>query len=602
MALNKIFASAVASLCLIVAVPAMAGANDPQAPLAYTPISYDAASETITLTGRDMTIEQLVRIARHGAKVSLTAEARKRSADAYGLLLQAAAEGVSVYWFNRGAGAQRETVIFSGDPTTPENTALLKARQLASFARGEGSSYGPEVAREDIVRAMMAIRANAMSYEAASPQLTQMLVDMINAGITPVVGSAGTLGEGDLAQLADIGRAMVGKGYVYYKGKRVAASEALSAAGLKPLEPFGADDAALVSTNAYFTAQTALLVADTENLLNWMDIDTAMALLGMNSSVSPLSMPVQSNRPFPWLNWDARRVLDMVKGSYLLDADPKRIIQDPESLRATTQRTGSAWQSWAEVRDSVLIAMNSSDHNPAVRPGLKPTDSWELATPQMMKFHVKGGKLSGGQGGYIFSNANWDPYPLSNQVEGLTIAIANMGLVLTQRIERFTNPFFTVIRPSDVMTPEQISALPFAGGYLPADIWIEITGLINPVVPQGQPIVMTVEDLQAETRLKVARARQAVDLTTHLLAQDIITSTNWMEVRKVQDPARKFGTVPTAALAGLRSVIPLGNSGGRGYTASRSVVDYIQATPATRFLSGATPMPATMPLPVAQKH
>ncbi|AHE54821.1 aromatic amino acid ammonia-lyase [Sphingomonas sanxanigenens] len=602
MALKTIFAGALASLCLVAATPAMAGANDPQAPLAYAPISYDATSETIALTGRDMTIEQLVRIARHGAKVSLTAEARKRSADAYGLLLQAAAEGVSVYWFNRGAGAQRETVIFSGDPTTPENTALLKARQLASFARGEGSSYGPEVAREDIVRAMMAIRANAMSYEAASPQLTQMLVDMINAGITPVVGSAGTLGEGDLAQLADIGRAMVGKGYVYYKGKRMAAAEALGAAGLKPLEPFGADDAALVSTNAYFTAQTALLVADTENLLNWMDIDTAMALLGMNSSVSPLSMPVQSNRPFPWLNWDARRVLDMVKGSYLLDADPKRIIQDPESLRATTQRTGSAWQSWADVRDSVLIAMNSSDHNPAVRPGLKPTDSWELATPQMMKFYVKGGKLSGGQGGYIFSNANWDPYPLSNQVEGLTIAIANMGLVLTQRIERFTNPFFTVIRPADVMTPEQVSALPFAGGYLPADIWIEITGLINPVVPQGQPIVMTVEDLQAETRLKVARARQAVDLTTHLLAQDIITSTNWMEVRKAQDPARQFGTVPTAALAGLRTAMPLGNANGRGYSVSRAVVDYIQATPATRFLSGGAPMPATMPLPVAQKH
>lgn len=602
MALKKIFAGAVASLCLVAATPAMAGANDAAAPLAYTPISYDATSETIALTGRDLTIEQLVRIARHGAKISLTAEARKRSADAYGLLLQAAAEGVSVYWFNRGAGAQRETVIFAGDPTTPENTALLKARQLASFARGEGSSYGPEVAREDIVRAMMAIRANAMSYEAASPALTQMLVDMVNAGITPVVGSAGTLGEGDLAQLADIGRAMVGKGYVYYKGKRMAAAEALSAAGLKPLEPFGADDAALVSTNAYFTAQTALLVADTENVLNWMDIDTAMALLGMNSSVSPLSMPVQSNRPFPWLNWDARRVLDMVKGSYLLDADPKRIIQDPESLRATTQRTGSAWQSWAEVRDSVLIAMNSSDHNPAVRPGLKPTDSWELATPQMMKFYVKGGKLSGGQGGYIFSNANWDPYPLSNQVEGLTIAVANMGLVLTQRIERFTNPFFTVIRPSDVMTPEQVSALPFSGGYLPADIWIEITGLINPVVPQGQPIVMTVEDLQAETRLKVARARQAVDLTTHLLAQDIITSSNWMEVRKAQDANRQFGTVPTAALAGLRTVIPLGNSGGRGYSASRAVVDYIQTTPATRFLSGGAPMPATPPLPVAQKH
>ena len=605
MRLSSMILAATASLALVAATPAVAGTGDAEMPLAYTPITWDGAAETITLTGHDLTLEQLMRIARHGAKIRLSPEAKQRSADAYGLLLQAAAEGVSVYWFNRGAGSQRETVIFSGDPTTPENTALLKARQMASFARGEGASYDPEVDREDIVRAMMAIRANAMSYEAASPGLTQMLVDMINAGITPVIGSAGTLGEGDLAQLADVGRAMVGKGYVYYKGKRMPAADALSAAGLKPLEPFGADDAALVSTNAFFTAQAALVVEDTRNLLEWMDIDTAMALLGMNSSVTPISMPVQTNRPYPWLNWDAARVLDMVRGSYLLDADPKRIIQDPESLRATTQRTGSAWQSWAAVRDSVLIAINSSDHNPAVRPGLKPSDSWELSTPQMMKFYIKGGKLSGGKSGYIFSNANWDPYPLANQVEGLTIAIANMGVVLVQRIERFTNPFFTNIEPSDVMTPEQVAALPFAGGYLPADLWTEITGLINPVVPQGQPIVATVEDLQAETRLKVKRARQAVDLTGHLLAQDLIVSSNWMEVRKAQDPKRSFGTVPTAALAGLRTAAPLGSgplgrSSGRGAAAGRAVYRYITATPAKQFYAAGPKMPETPALPVAQ--
>jgi histidine ammonia-lyase len=79
-----------------------------------------------------------------------------------------------------------------------------------------------------------------------------------------------------------------------------------------------------------------------------------------------------------------------------------------------------------------------------------------------------------------------------------------------------------------------------------------ISGLINPVVPQGQPIIATVEDLQGETRLKVDRARQAVDLTTRLLALDIIVSSNWMEVRKAQDPSRRFGAAPTALLAGLR--------------------------------------------------
>ena len=558
---------------------------------AYVPIADDAQAQTVVLTGHDLSVAQVVAIARHGAKVSLSAAARQRSADAYGLLLEAAAEGVSLYWFNRGAGDQRETVIFAGDPTTPENTALLKARQLANFARGETGSSGPEIDHEDVIRAMMAVRANTMSYEAASPGLTQMLLDLINHDITPVVHARGSLGEGDLAPMGELGRAMIGQGEVHYKGQRMPAAQALQQAGLTPLAPFGADDAALVSTDAWFTANTALLVADAGNRLQWADLGTAMALTGMNSSVTPLSMPAQSNRPYPWLNWDAARVLDMVRGGYLLQDDPGRIIQDPESLRASTQRIGSAWQSWANLRDSVVIAMNVSDHNPAVRPGLKPGDSWELSTPQMMKFHVKGGPLSHGQGGYILSNANWDPYPLANQVEAFTIATANMGVILLERMERFSNPFFTGVKRTDVMTPDQASSLPSPEPYLGADLWIEISGLINPVVPQGQPIIATVEDLQGETRLKVNRARQAVDLTTHLLALDLITSSNWVEIRKAQDPARRFGAAPTALLAGLRTILPLQPHAGPSY-AEDAVYGLITTTPATRFYAGGPAEPA----------
>jgi histidine ammonia-lyase len=399
--------------------------------------------------------------------------------------------------------------------------------------------------------------------------------------------------------MGDIAAATIGKGEVYYHGKRMPAAQALKAAGLTPIQPFGADDAALLSTDAYFTASTALMVADARNVLEWTDISTAMALNGMNSSITPISMPVQSNRPFPWLNWDAARVLDMVRGSYLLEDDPKRIIQDPESLRASTQRTGSAWQAWSQVRDSVLIAMNSSDHNPAVRPGMKPTDSWELATPQMMKYYVKGGPLSHGQSGYIFSNANWDPYPLANQVEGFTIALANMAVVLDQRIDRFTNPFFTVVTPEQVLPSATVQNLPFGGGYLHADLWIELTGLINPVTPQGQAIVATVEDLQAETRLKIGRARQAVDLTRNLLAQDLIVDSNWLEVRKAQDPKRSFGAAPTAALAAIRAVLPIDRPAtGPRIPAGKVVYDLIGAVSAQSFFPGGPTAPPAMAIPV----
>src|SRR3954454_19604297 len=102
----------------------------------YQPIFETAAAKTVTLTGHDLTVEQVIDIARNGAKVELSPEALQRSTDAYGLLLEGAAEGITIYWFNRGAGDQRETVIFSGDPTTPENSKLLKDQQLARFEGG----------------------------------------------------------------------------------------------------------------------------------------------------------------------------------------------------------------------------------------------------------------------------------------------------------------------------------------------------------------------------------------------------------------------------------------------------------------------------------
>src|SRR3981189_1280195 len=114
----------------------------------------------------------------------------------------------------------------------------------------------------------------------------------------------------------------------------------------------------------------------------------------LRSHCTPLNYLVQSDRPFKWLNWDANRVKEMIKGSYLFSDDKGRIIQDPESLRASSIRQASAWQMWAMLRDDVVTQLNSSDHNPAIRVGISPQDSWDLNTPEMLKYYVKGGKNS----------------------------------------------------------------------------------------------------------------------------------------------------------------------------------------------------------------
>jgi histidine ammonia-lyase len=545
-----------------VAALSLAALHAAAAAAPFHPIAPSMSAKTVVLTGRDLSIDQVVQVARYGAKVALTPEARQRSADAHALLLEAAAEGVSVYWFNRGSGSGRERFIFTGDPLAPENKKLLEERQLAIFRRGALAGLGPEISEEEIIRAMLVVRANTMSFEAASPQLTQRLLDLLNERITPVVQSRSTVGEGDLGPFTNVGAAMVGAGSAYYRGVRMPAAAALKQAGLEPLAPFGADDSELESTNAYSTGQAALLLYDAREALSWADLIYALDLNGMNSSISPLSQPVQANRPFKWLNWDAARVLDMLKGSYLFELDDKRIIQDPESLRASSIRQGSAWQAWAELRDVVQIQMNSSDHNPAVRVGASPADSWELGTPQLAQFYVKGSARNHGQHGFIFSNANWDPYPMANEIEAFTIALANMDTAVAQRIIRFTNSFFTAAAPSDE-SPGEPGRFHLTQGSEIATVALmqEIQGLINPVPPEGTALIQNVEDMQTQTRLKVTRSRAVVEDTIDLLAEDLLTGTYWMDMRKAQNPARAFGESPTAVWTAFRATLPFDGSG-----------------------------------------
>ena len=379
---------------------------------------------------------------------------------------------------------------------------------------------------------------------------------LLNKRVTPVMQSRGTVGEGDLSVLNNIGATMVGSGDAYYNGTRMSAGDALKAAGLTPLQPFAADDNALTSSNAYATARAVFVVADGKQALAWADLTYAIDLNGMNSSVTPLSYLVQSDRPFKWLNWDANRVKEMIKGSYLFDDDKGRIIQDPESLRASSIRQASAWAMWAMLRDDVVIQLNSSDHNPAIRVGISPQDSWDLNTPEMLKYYVKGGKNSNGKHGFIFSNANWDPYPLSNDLEAFTIAIANMDIAIMLRAERFGSEFFTG-EGSQKILKSLGGGGSFGGSFGSHETWQHIQAQIVPVPPEGYGGSSGVEELEAQSLLKAIRAQTAVDDTFRLLATDLLTGTRWLDVRKTQDAAREFGPAATAAWQAFRQVMPL---------------------------------------------
>jgi histidine ammonia-lyase len=130
-------------------------------------------------------------------------------------------------------------------------------------------------------------------------------------------------------------------------------------------------------------------------------------------------------------------------------------------------------------------------------------------------------------------------------------------VAVVQRIYRFSNPFFTVVSPKDLLKPEErAAAAPTGAGYDPAAIWEDIQPLAQNLTPEGVPVSETVEELQSQAPLKVARARAVIDGTFHLLGLDLMTASFWLDLRKIQAPARNFGAAPTAAWTAFRKVVP----------------------------------------------
>ena len=581
-----------AAMFVVVASLAFAGAANAE----FIRINPTEADETIVLDGHSMTIEQLVDIARGGARVEVAPEALKRAAASYGLMLQAQAEGVPVYRFNRGAGQQREIETLTGDPMSPEAQAVIQRRFTGGGGPGE---LEPDILEEDVLRAMLAVNINIVTYEAASPEFIRGLVDMLNHGIYPAVPSRGGRGESDFVPAV---ATMTGRGYAYYQGERMPADEAFRRAGVE-VARLGGNDDALNTTSALSTGMAGLLVHDAHEYMQWADLTYAMVLNGMNSSLTPMSMPVRTTRPFPWTAYSSERILDMLRGSYLYEYDPNRIIQDPESMRATPWRLGGAWEAWASMRDTALIAMNSTDHNPTARPGVSPEDSWELSTPHFMRYYVKGGKYSDGVDGYIFSNSNWHPYPLMNKIEAFSMAMMNFSVIQVQTINRFASTFFTVVNAEEVLNPGGDNRIPRGarGGGSTHWLWAEIEAYAMPLTPDAISSGEGVADISSVPLLRLSRANKALDAARELMASEMVIAAFWMDVRKAQDSNRKFGEAPTAAWAALREIVPVDDDSAPAETVSETtrVAEFMRTTPASAFFVGGPAMPDLGTIPLA---
>jgi histidine ammonia-lyase len=287
---------------------------------------------TVVLTGNDLTLGEVVRVARDGEQVAIAPDAIERMRASRALVERALARGDEVYGLTTGLGMRKRYGVDAA------RMAAYSAGVVAAHRVGTGPAAPP-----DVVRAMALRMANgfAKATFGVRPELAERLVEALNRGETAEVRMLGSMGVGDLAPNADL------------------AAGLLDETSLAPKEPHG-----LVIGASFSTALAALALADAIRLADALDGVAALDLEAFVANLTILHPRAIEVRPYPGLRTAVERLRALLDGSALWEPGAARNLQDPLSYRTTPHVHGALRDALEFTDRQIGIELNASQENP----------------------------------------------------------------------------------------------------------------------------------------------------------------------------------------------------------------------------------------------
>jgi histidine ammonia-lyase len=318
------------------------------------------------LDGRSLTIENVVSIARNPtSRVSIDPSARSALSQSRQLVERAIQSGQTIYGINTGFG-KLANVRVPADQIDQLQTNLIR-----SHASGVGAPLPAPV-----VRAVMLLRANVLLRPTSGvrPELVDALVDLLNAGVVPMVPEQGSVGaSGDLAPLSHIGLALMGEGHVLSDGGAPApADAALKGARLSPYRFAPKEGIAFINGTQAQTALLAMMVHDARVLWRTAVGAAAMSLEALRGTPAPLDPRIHQSRPHPGQSRAAALMRELLEKSEIREShrenDPR--VQDAYSLRCAPQVLGAVADAIAFAEQTAIVELNASTAFLTSDPGL----------------------------------------------------------------------------------------------------------------------------------------------------------------------------------------------------------------------------------------
>lgn len=358
----------------------------------------------VIINGRDLTVEEVIRVCRGYEKVEIAPEAKEAVIKARNYIEKKLEEGAVIYGLTTGFGKFANVVI------SREEAEQLQKNLIISHTCSMGEPYETKY-----VRAAMLLRCNALSRGNSGIRLEtiQTMIDMLNAGIHPVIPEKGSLGaSGDLAPLSHIALALIGLGEVEYKGQIVPAAEAMAKEGIIPVVLAAKEGLALNNGTQMMTAVGVNVLWDAMHLMKTADIATAMTAEALHGITKAYDHKVHDLRGHQGQKDAAENLRTLLAGSKnAFEVQPSK-VQDPYSLRCIPQIHGASRDAIQYVYEAVSRELNAVTDNPIVFP-----DEDEV--------------ISGG---------NFHGQPMALAFDFLKMAISEFADVSERRAERLINP------------------------------------------------------------------------------------------------------------------------------------------------------------------
>jgi len=497
----------------------------------------------IDLDGQHLTLGALAAVARGRAALALTPASIAAVERSRAWVVSVLHGDRPIYGVNTGFGSLARVRI------DPELTSKLSRNLIRSHAAG----VGPD-APDEVVRAMMLLRANALARGASgcTLQLVLTLLTMLERGVTPRVPSLGSCGSsGDLAPLSHLGLVVFGEGgHARFGGQTLPGPEAMRLAGIPTLVPAAKEGLAMTNGAQMTTAIAALALVDSWSLVAHAEIAAAMSIEALRGVTRAFHAGVHALRPYPGAITCAARLLDLLAGSSLTDSVPDK-VQDAYSLRCTPVILGAVRDQLGFAQQVIDIEINSVTDNPVMlmdEPGEDPNRAFSAGL-----FHGE---------------------PVGMACESARIAIAELASLSERRLFRLTTRSLSARLPPALATdgPDEDGLGMLFPQTTAASLVSENKAIGWPSTLDSIPTCEDQEDHVAMSTTAAWRFRETLQNSRLVVAIELLSAARALRFRLGEHPGVTLGSGSAAMLPRIAPILDAGLTPGEEIEACAALI------------------------------